>query len=265
MNRMNEKYTILTWQIFIFVLIIFVWEILGHINDKIYFILGTPSSVGKELYGLLFYDKLSWHFIVTGTESFIGLVLGTSLGSVLGLLLWYSDITAKIIRPYILIIGSLPVFAFAPLLIVWFGIGFWMKVVLATFSTFFIAFSQAYKGATSENKKYQELLLGMNATRKQIFKILIVPGALDWVFASMRLNIGFSLIGAFMGEFITANQGLGYVILRASSLYNVPRALAAGIGIIILAIIMDWGGSIIEKKRSLIIQLISVYYKLWKL
>lgn len=155
-------------------------------------------------------------------------------------------------------IGTLPVFAFAPLMIVWFGIGYSMKVALAAFSTVFVAFNQANKGAKLVDSKYIDMLKGMNAGRKQIFKIVIIPGSIDWVLSSMRLNVGFGLLGAFIGEFISSNDGLGYLILRAGSLYNIPRALAASIGIIILALLLDYVASLIEKKRHLIIQFLSV-------
>jgi NitT/TauT family transport system permease protein len=79
----------------------------------------------------------------------------------------------------------------------------------------------------------------------------------------MRVNIGLSLLGAFIGEFIASDRGLGYLILRASNLYNVPRALAAGVGILILAIGLEALGRAIERKRYVLVQLISVPRILW--
>jgi NitT/TauT family transport system permease protein len=79
----------------------------------------------------------------------------------------------------------------------------------------------------------------------------------------MRLNVGFSLLGAFIGEFIASNMGLGYIILRASSLYNVPRALAASVGILLLAISFETIARLIESYRHGIVQLLSVPPVLW--
>ena len=97
----------------------------------------------------------------------------------------------------------------------------------------------------------------------QIFFKVVIPGSLDWMFSSMRLNVGFGLLGAFIGEFIASDKGLGYLILRASALYNVPRALAAAVGIAVLALLLDWGARWIEKHRHVVVQLISVPRLLW--
>jgi NitT/TauT family transport system permease protein len=148
-------------------------------------------------------------------------------------------------------------------MIVWFGVGFGMKVAIAVFSTVFVAFNQAYKGANSVALEYVDTLKGMNASRSQIFQKVIIPGSLDWVLSSIRLNVGFGLLGAFIGEYISANEGLGYLILRASSLYNIPRAFAAAIGIIALALILDNIAQFIERRRYTIVQWISVPPQLW--
>ena len=84
-----------------------------------------------------------------------------------------------------------------------------------------------------------------------------MPGSLDWVLGSMRLNVGFGLLSAFIGEFIAANKGLGFVILRAVSLYNVPRH-GGSTGKTVLVIILDRMAQLIENRRHLIIQLVSV-------
>jgi NitT/TauT family transport system permease protein len=84
---------------------------------------------------------------------------------------------------------------------------------------------------------------GMKADRWRTFVIAVVPGSLDWVFSAMKLNAGLALLGAFIGEFISSNIGLGYLVLRASSLYNVPRAIAASLFIAALALLFDWVSS----------------------
>ncbi len=134
---------------------------------------------------------------------------------------------------------------------------------MATFSTIFVAFNQANRGAMSVTEGFIDKLKGMDATKNQIFMKVIVPGSIDWVLSSMRLNVGFSLLGAFIGEFIAAEKGLGYIILRAGGLYNIPRAFAAAIGITILALILDWSARYIENHRYKLVQYLSVPRSLW--
>lgn len=245
-------------RIVILLLFLAVWQIVGNISDGIFFFIGSPFAVSKELFKLILYERFFYHFFITGSEALVGLLIGTILGSFVGLLLWFSEGLNKIAKPFIIGFGTLPVFAFAPLMIVWFGVGFGMKVAMAAFSTIFVAFNQANKGAKMVDSKYIDMLKGMNASRFQIFKLVIVPGSIDWVLSSMRLNVGFGLLGAFIGEFISSDVGLGYLILRAGSLYDIPRAFAASIGIIILALLLDYAAGLVEKKRHYIIQFTSV-------
>ncbi|HKR06116.1 MAG TPA: ABC transporter permease subunit [Bacteroidia bacterium] len=245
-------------QFLISIVFIIIWEVIGRSSSNIFFVIGTPSAIFKEFTTLILKDNFHIHFFTTGFESICGLLIGSSLGSLFGLLLWYSKRITEISRPFIIAVGTLPVFAFAPLLIVWFGIGLGMKVALAAFSTVFVAFNQANKGANLVSNEYIDTLKGMNASKHQIFFKVIVPGSIDWVLSSMRLNVGFALLGAFVGEFIASDKGLGFLILRAGGLYNVPRAFAAAIGIIILALLLDYAARTVEKHSHILVQYISV-------
>lgn len=251
-------------QVVVIIVILTTWELIGRLSPSAFFLIATPGAVGTEFISLLLKGQLVYHFGVTGAEAITGMVLGTFIGSGIGLSFWYSDIGARIARPMFLALGSVPIFAFAPLMIVWFGIGFWMKVALAALSTVFVSIAQSFRGVSSVSGDYIEMAEGMDASRMQIFRKIVVPGSLNWIFSSTRLNVGFGLLGAFIGEFIASNSGLGYLILRASSLYNVPRALAASLGIVILAFVFDWAAGIVERYSDLLVQIISVPRLLWR-
>lgn len=256
--------TIIGFQFLAGLALLIIWEVMGRSSTKVFFLIGTPLAVLGEFKQLLLTESLFDHFLITGSEAVLGLAIGTLLGAGVGLSLWYSEVVAATARPFIIALGTLPIFAFAPLMIVWFGIGFGMKVALATFSTVFVAFNQAYRGATLVSSEYIDVLKGMNATRHQIFSKVIVPGSMDWVLSSMRLNVGFGLLGAFIGEFVASNKGLGYLILRAAGLYNIPRALAAAIGITILALMLDQAARFVEKHRHVLVQVLSVPKSIWR-
>ncbi len=262
MRMPPSKAKIWAWRLSILVLMLILWECWGRYSPKTAFFAGTPSQIASEFHDLLVNGKLYWHFLVTGGEAILGLAMGMTVGTALGLSLWYSRMAGEVLRPFFLAVGSLPILAIAPLMIVWFGVGFSMKVALACLSTVFVAFSQAHRGASSVSKDYTEMAIGFGASGNQVFFKVVLPASCDWVFASMRLNVGFSLLGAFIGEFISSSQGLGHVVLRAASLYNVPRALAASLGITLLACIFDRLASYIEAHRDRLMQLASVPHTL---
>jgi NitT/TauT family transport system permease protein len=252
-NPMDKRLMLLA-RFGILLAVLAAWEGAARHFPAVQFALARPTLVGNALADLLRGWMILPHVAATGGAAVLGLVLGTVLGAGLGLLTWFSRSTAQVLRPFVVALGAMPILTVAPMMIIWFGIGLEMKVALATLSTVFVAFAQSAQGAEKVSNEYVEVLQGMNATPAQVFIKVVVPGSLDWVFSSMRLNAGLALLGAFIGEFIASNRGLGYLVLRASSLYDVPRAIAAAFFIVMLALIFDWTGTQIEKRRNILIR-----------
>lgn len=245
-------------QLLLLFALICIWEVLGRTSAAVSFAISTPLTVLVELKQLIVVENFLTHFATTAGEAVLGIILGTSIGTSLALCLWYSKLAAVTARPLIIILGALPIFALAPLMTFWFGSGISMKITLATFSTLQIAFNQANNSVRMVSKGYDDVLRGMNASRSQVFFKVIVPGTYDWVLSSMRLNVGAGLLGAFIGEFIAGDRGLGYLILNAVGLHDVPRSLAVGVGIILLALILDRAARYVERRRHRLVQRLCV-------
>ncbi len=238
------------------------WEILAAYSVKIEFYAASPSSVAIALTRLVRDGTFFEDFAVTGAEAAVGLLVGMSLGTMVGLSVWVSARVAAAVRPIALVLGAIPIIAVAPLMIVWFGIGIPMKIAMAAMTTVFIAFSQAYRGARRASEDLVEIVAGLGATRGRILRTVVIPGSLEWVFNSLRLNVGMALLGAFMGEFVASAEGLGYRLLRSASLYNVPSAFAAALGIVILGVLFDALAAAVEERRHVLIQALCVSSKL---
>ncbi len=120
-----------------------------------------------------------------------------------------------------------------------------------------VALAQAYEGAKSVDEAEYRLLKTYGATRFQMFQKVIFPSSLSWVLASMKLNVGFAILGAFVGEFISSNDGLGHFMIKAGSLYDIPGVLAGGLYLVLLSIIFSWFVKLVEKNRMKIIDWLS--------
>jgi len=200
------------------------------------YIFSTPIEVGQALVRLTVSGELERNVMVTVFEAMCGFLLGTTIGALIGLSLWYSRIVAKVAQPYITALATVPIFALAPIVIVWFGIGLLSKIMLAFMSTVAVAIVQSYQGAMSVEERYMRLMKVLGADRAQTFRIVVVPSALIWVINAMKLNIGLALLGAFIGEFISAEEGLGYMIVKASGLYDMATVLAGVFVLVIVAL-----------------------------
>lgn len=251
---MNKKYyNLLSVLVFAFILI--VWQLIS-VFPKIKFFLASPILIWQSL--VTNFSSLVYNSAVTGLETIVGLIIGVLLGVVIGFLLWYSVLVAKIFKPYIIIAGAVPAFAFAPIIILWFGIGIGMKIVMAAFGAFLITLTQSYEGANSVSKEEYRLFEVLKASRLQILKKVIFPSSLSWVLASIKLCVGSALLGAFIGEFISADKGLGRFMLRAGSLYDIPSVFAGAIFLVALAIILNYLVGLIENNRIKVVKFFSV-------
>lgn len=219
------------------VVILFVWEIFVIQNPEQEFFYGSPRGVLREFQTLLCNGTLIRDFWVTMYEALLGFLFGTTIGTFIGLLLWSSKTAYVISKPYLIVLGSIPVFALGPVLIFWFGTGVLSKVVLAFLATFIIAIVQAYDGATKASPNLINVIKAFGGSQFQVFTKVIVPSSILSILTGIRLNIGMALIGAFIGEFISSREGLGNLIIIAEGLYNVNQIWVGIIGITTIALL----------------------------
>lgn len=250
-------------QYFLPILVLLIlWEFSAQFSERIRFLFASPSLIGQKFIDKIVNGELIIHFGITALEVFIGLVLGLILGSLIGFLLLYFPKSSKISKPYIIALASIPIFGIAPMMIIWFGIGIPMKIAMVFFSTVFVAISQAYNGGLKITKNDNDFFEVNKASRKNKFWNLIFPSSIDWIIQSLKINIGLAILGAFIGEFIASERGLGYIILKASGLYDIPYVLASVLCIIILSLIFNGIAEYISKNKVSIIRKIVINKKL---
>jgi NitT/TauT family transport system permease protein len=189
----------------------------GMISD---FLFGAPAGIYTTFLRMAASGELLSDTGYTLFEAILGFVIGTFFGSLAGLALWYSIFVARLVEPFIVAINSVPKIALAPIIILWFGTGLVSKVALAVSLTALVALIAAYQAAKDADTDLQALLISMGATKHQIFYKAVVPSTIPPIIATFRINIGFGLVGAVVGEFISSQHGLGHLIYTASSFYD---------------------------------------------
>lgn len=224
------------------------WQILTGEDKSLQFVFSSPELIWQAWLGMLFSGELFHHAGVTVAEAILGFLLGTGVGAVVGMSLWYSKTVSKLAKPYIIALSAIPIFALAPVTIIWFGIGMLSKVMMAALATVFVAMVQTYQGVQSVEQKYLKLMHVFGASKHQVFRKVVLPSAWIWIVNAMKLNIGFALLGAFVGEFISAEAGLGYLITRATGLYDMATVYASCLSLMIISLILTGCITLLEKK-----------------
>ncbi|MDH3682412.1 MAG: ABC transporter permease [Acidimicrobiia bacterium] len=195
----------------------------GWVSERI---LPPPLDVWRSFWNLLTDGILFDHLGVTLWEVFAGFVLGSAGGFLIAVAgsLWVPF--RRVIYPYMVALQVTPRVAIAPLLFIWLGFGAFPKIVLAATICFFPVMINTLTGLTIVDEESDELFRSLGATRRQRFFRLALPGAMPVIFAGLKTAISLALIGAIVGEFVSAQEGLGLLIQRFSFQLNSSAAYA---------------------------------------
>ncbi len=196
------------------------WQVAANLGWISAFLVGTPAGIWERFVSSLMDGSLLLNTGYTLWEALLGFVIGTAIGTVLGLSLWYSRWAAQLVGPFIVAINSVPKIALAPIILLWFGTGLISKVVLVVSMTAIVALIAAHQAAKDADKDLQALMFSMGGNKHQIFFGVVVPSSMPAIIANFRINVGFGLVGAVVGEFISSKYGLGNMIYTASSLFD---------------------------------------------
>jgi NitT/TauT family transport system permease protein len=246
-QRVRSAATILATQGALLALLLGFWEYITSGDKQAAFMFGSPSAIAGFL-GQMIKDGSLWRdSYVTGLETLLGFLVGNFIGTVVGLSLWYSRFLSRVVEPFVIALGSIPIIALAPIIIIWFGTGLISKVAMSTLSVVIVALVTSYKGAVGVDTDQINLMRTLGASKFQVFRKLVVPASLTDIFAGLKLTVGFALIGAIVGEFMSSSEGLGHAIFKAGSLYIIPKVFAALVATIALALLLTFVVGRIER------------------
>lgn len=190
------------------------------------FIIPAPTKVVTMIWDNwqpLFIEHLS----ATMLEFIIGFSIAVILGILLAVSMFFSKTIEKIVYPAVVISQMVPIITLSPIFVLWFGYTIWSKVAVTILICFFPIVVGTYDGLKSCDKEYIELFRSMGANRFQIFKKLHIPMALPSFFSGFKMSIVFALVGATIGEWLGASEGLGYYSRRMSGNLNAEGVFAA--------------------------------------
>jgi NitT/TauT family transport system permease protein len=239
-RRIRSAAIVLATQVALLALLIGFWEQSTANNKQAAFMFGSPSAMAGFLNQMVGDGSLWSDTYVTGLETLLGFLVGNFIGTVIGLSLWYSRFVSQVVQPFVIALGSIPIIALAPIIIIWFGTGLISKVAMSTLSVVIVALVTSYKGAAGVDPDQVNLMRTLGASKFQIFRKLVVPASLVDIFAGLKLTVGFALIGAIVGEFMSSSEGLGHAIFKAGSLYIIPKVFAALVATIALALLLTF-------------------------
>ena len=219
-------------------LLLGIWELLPRAGIMPEIVLPPFTTVAAAFWGLLQEGHFWGHLRVTLNEIFWGFVLGTLFGLFSGILLAVWQPLKRLTYSFVVGFQAIPKIVLAPLFISWFGYGQSSKIVMAIVISFFPVLINTLVGLESVPEDAVQLMRSLRSTRMQVFRKLSLPHAAPLIFAGIKTALTFAVIGAIVGEFVGAQQGLGFLLsaynfqLRIDRVFSVI-AILAGLGAVL--------------------------------
>jgi NitT/TauT family transport system permease protein len=210
--------------------------------------LPSPGQVWDRLLITIADGSLQRHTLATLVEVILGLILGVSTAALLGYVLAKSDWLERLLSPYIVASQSVPVVAIAPLLVIWFGAELLSKVLIAALIVFFPVLINTIVGLRSVPIGLRDLMRSLQANSWQTFRLLEVPAALPVFLGGLKVGATLAVIGAVVGEFVAADQGLGFLINLGRGLYDTALVFVAIFILVSMAMLLYGAVALLESR-----------------
>ena len=246
-NIRKNRILVIFTQIFILIFLLVLWEMLAKYKIINTFISSSPTRVFDTIINLHKDGNLYKHIWITVYETLISFSLGTIIGCFIAIILWWNKFIYKVVDPYLTIINSLPKVALGPIIIIWAGANINSIIIMALLISVIVTVISVYNGFISTDINKINLLKSFKATKFQILKFVILPSSYPTIISSLKINISMSLIGVIMGEFLVSKQGIGYLIMYGSQVFNLNLVISGILILMVVSYIMYLLVSLLEK------------------
>lgn len=234
-------------------LLLLVWELAPHIftisaGTKLFFT--TPTQIAGTLWKMFATGTIWTPLGVSASGFALGLGLAIVVGLPLGVLLGRSRTLNAMLDPFITAFNATPRLVFLPLLLLWFGLGLWSKVVIVFIGALFPILINTYEGVRNADKTLINVVRSFGAGEWEVARLVVLPNSLPYVVAGLRLGIGRAVLGVVVAEFFGSEEGLGVLMVQASGRYQVDVVFAGLIIFATLSLVMTGLVKLLEDRLS---------------
>jgi NitT/TauT family transport system permease protein len=238
-NILRRKVENLGLQIVLLAAFFALWEYAAdRWVEKI--MVSSPSDIWQVVTRWAQDGTYATNLAVTLEATVGGFVLGAVLGMGVGFLTGLWKRLGEVLQPILMALYTLPRLALAPLFLMWFGLGMEFRVVFAATIVFFLVYYNTFFGVREVSRDLINAVRIMGAGRFQVLVRVIVPSALVWVAAGLKISVPYALVGVVVAEMVAGNSGMGFLLSRAAAQFSAAQSFAAIFGLLVMALVLDW-------------------------
>lgn len=234
-------------QILIVVSFIIIWQILANKKIVNTFLVSSPNRVMGTIIDLIKQNNFWNHIFTTVYEIIISFILGNLIGILVSSILWFSKFLSRVFEPFLTILNSLPKVALGPLIIIWAGANTKSIIIMALLISSIISIINIHNAFKNTDVNKIKIIKSMGGNKFQIFKTVVLKDNYLKIIESFKLNVSMCFVGVVMGELLVSKEGIGYLIMYGSQVFNMNFVITGVVLLVILTIILYYIISYIEK------------------
>lgn len=220
----------------------------GSRHREHFYCVSAPLRVLKTLARLNASGELFVHIGVTMLETIAGFTVGTLVGTLTAVLMWWSKTLSRILDPYMVVLNALPKIALGPIIIVWVGAGMEAIIVMALLISTIVTIMTVLAGFNEISAEKQLLMRTLGANKMQTFLKVILPASVPTIIGALKLSVGMSWVGVIVGEYLVSKSGLGYLIVYGGQVFQLDLVMTSIVILCILAALMYYCIAFLEKR-----------------
>ena len=238
------------YQILILLVFLLLWEVTARLGILNSFIFSSPTRISRTIAEMTVNGELLYHVGVTLLETLGSFFLVNVLGLLFAVILWWNYSISRILEPYLIVLNSLPKSALAPVFIVWLGNNLKTIIIAAISVAVFGTIITLYSDFKAVEEDKIKLIYTLGGKKKDVLLKVVIPSNIPSLISLMKVNIGLSLVGVIIGEFLAAKAGLGYLIIYGSQVFKLDWVIMSIVILCIVATGLYGMLSFVEKKVS---------------
>lgn len=234
-------------QVLVLVVFLGTWQLATTWGFVDPFIISQPTQIVAKIADLASDGSLGFHIAITVAETLAGFVIGTVVGIAIAGMFWWWSFLSNVADPYVVVLNATPKMALGPVFIIWLGASMSAVIALAVSISLFVTILSVHSAFQQADRDKLLLVTSFGASKWQQFSKVVFPAAVPTIISTLKVNIGLSLIGAIVGEFLAARAGLGYLIIYGQNIFSMSLVMTSVVILTVIAGVMYYAVSWAER------------------
>ncbi|MFD1956770.1 ABC transporter permease [Paenibacillus thailandensis] len=213
------------------------WELAASLRWIDPMLTSQPSRLVTSFWELATAGNLWHHTGVTALETIIGLAISMTVGMLIAVLFWWSTYASSVLEPYMVVLNALPKVAFGPIFYIWLGDRYSVYGMAIAISII-VTIMMIESGFKEISKSKLKLMESFGATKLQMLRMVLLPASVPNLIATLKVNVGLTLVGVIMGEFLSSKAGLGYLIIYGGQVFQMDMVMVSIAMLALLSILL---------------------------